>query len=207
MAGGTRRTQVQKEADRTVIGRLSLEGLNAIEIAGQMELSVDTVRRDLKVVQKEWRSKMEEERKSLLAVEIAKLDNMEKAAWDAWHKSKEARKVQTSTTEMAREAIARAIEENRAAKNGAVKTVLRSEGRDGNPVLLKLVFDCIRQRCLLHGLAPKDSIDSEVFERVEVEFEKLMKHMSQILPEEAKPVFFEAANAAVEALAALPAGK
>lgn len=197
-----RRTTAQVEADRTEIGRLYLENLSVLEIANRLELSIAAVQKDLKVLRAQWRADGEKDRADLLGNEIARLSNLERVAWEAWHASRTPRKTQTSTMQEAEEAIKEAL-----GRPSKVRSVLKSETRDGNPVILKLIFDCIRQRCLLYGLAPKDSVDSVVIEQVEVEFEKLMQQMNQILPEDVKPIFFEAASTAVEALAASTAGK
>ena len=198
------RTPPQIEADRTKMAQMHLEGMTTLEIANQMELTQSTVNRDLKAIKKQWREAAEGERLELLSLEIAKLSYLERVAWEAWNASKEPRKTQTSTMRQA-EKLANKVLEESGKTGGRVQSVLKSETREGNPVLLKLIFDCIRQRCSLYGLAPRDSVDAVVDEKLTEKFSELMELLRQHLPQEVHEPFFEAATTAAEELAKVSA--
>ena len=203
-----RRTTAQMEADRTEAGRLWCRGYTEHEIANMLELPRSTINRDLEAIKAEWRKKVSRDRVELLLDEIAKLDHLEHVAWQAWEASQQEKETQSSESvllDQLRQEMTGAVDGGMAGGR-RLRSSIKKESRDGSVAFVRLAFECIKQRCLLYGLAPKDSIDIVVAERVEAEFENLMRRFDQGLPEETKAVVFEVANSAVDAIAALPVG-
>jgi hypothetical protein len=69
------------------------------------------------------------------AKELAKLDRLELTYWRAWERSCSTREIRSVTK-----------------KGEAGTSMLRTEGRDGNPKFLEGVHKCIERRCVLLGL-------------------------------------------------------
>jgi hypothetical protein len=90
------------------------------------------------------------------ALELAKVDQLERTYWQAWEDSRKTRETTTSTTEKtsAAESIAHAK-----TPPLRLKAAMRKEARDGNPAFLEGVQWCINKRCAILGLdAPKKGI-------------------------------------------------
>ena len=205
---GYQRSKAQREADRTETGRLWCRGYTEQEIANKLEVSQTTICKDLAAIKEEWRKQVTRDRIELLRDEIAKLDHLEHVAWMAWEASQQEKETQSSESvllDQLRRELEGAVDGGMAGGR-RLRSSIKKESRDGSVAFVRLAFECIKQRCLLYGLAPKDSIDNVVAEKVEAEFENLMLRFEKGLPDEVKPLVFEAANAAVDAIALLPVG-
>lgn len=83
-----KRTTIQIEHDRGTILRLALEGQTQAAIGLQLGLSQQMICYDLRVIRKRW---LESARASIdekIALELAKLDNLEGIFWSQWNVSK-----------------------------------------------------------------------------------------------------------------------
>lgn len=131
---------------RERVARLYLEGKTQTEIAGELKVSQPTVSEDLAWVRGEWKKSAEFAFGDRVAEELARLDEVEREAWQAWERSKKKlKRVSTKTVKNVPEA----------SKDPAVEREEETsveEGRDGDPRHLNVVMDCIDKRCKILGL-------------------------------------------------------
>jgi len=138
-----KRTKIQRENDLQEIARLYLKGWSQHDIETYIArnrdygISRQMVGYDLKAIQKRWLASSVRDFDEARAQELAKLDELERVAWDAYELSKEpiikrktAKKVDGETTEATQEV---------------------SLGY-GDPRFLDKVSWCIDRRCKLLGL-------------------------------------------------------
>ena len=131
------RTPAQKDADRQMVARLSLEGLSTHKIAEKMNVSQRTVCRDLDVIRREWRERSVEMLDEVKARELAKLDRIEAEAWEAYWR--------TTTNKEKR------VVERRPGPKGGDYTKIETEGQAGDPRFLKIILDCQERRAKILG--------------------------------------------------------
>lgn len=118
-----------------------LRGQTQWEIARAFEVDQSTISRDLKVIQAEWLAQAVLARGEWTARELARIDEVERAAWAAWAKSQE-------NAEVLRARM----------RGDQAETEKISRGQAGDPRFLELVLKCVSKRCELLGLnAPKDA--------------------------------------------------
>ena len=149
-----KRTKHQREHDLHRISELYLQGLKQAEIAEQLEVSRQQVSYDLKILRQRWQQAALVNLDEKKALELARIDQLERKYWQAWEESRQARETTTSSTEKigAGEGTARTSPLRQ-------KAAMRKEARDGNPAFLEGVQWCINKRCVILGLdAPKKGI-------------------------------------------------
>jgi hypothetical protein len=120
---------------RKQVAELYLKGSSQPAIAEQLGVSQPTVSGDLKAIQQEWRESAIRDFDELRAIELQKIDLIEREAWAAWQRS----------------------------QKPAQSAIVTGEGHDqkarksmkhqyGDPRFLILVAQCINQRRALLGL-------------------------------------------------------
>jgi hypothetical protein len=72
---------------REQVARLYAEGLSRTLIAQQLKVSDKTVFRDLRFIAKLWRRLLGRNLVTAKALELAKINRLEAAAWEAWERS------------------------------------------------------------------------------------------------------------------------
>ncbi|HEY7311159.1 MAG TPA: hypothetical protein VH643_17485 [Gemmataceae bacterium] len=112
-----------------------LRGQTQWEIARAFEVTQKTISLDLKAIQAEWLAQAVLDRGEWTARELARIDEVERQAWNAWTKSQE-------TAETKREKTG----------DGKSETVTTSKGQAGDPRFLEIVLKCVAKRCELLGL-------------------------------------------------------
>lgn len=133
------RTKMQREADLERIATMRLEGLSVRMIAAELRLAPATIFRDIGTVLDRWKAQSITAIEEYVAVELAKVEHLERTYWQAWNRSCGDRK---------RNKVGR-----KDAPDGKTDTVEKvREGRDGNPAFLAGVERCIERRCKLLGL-------------------------------------------------------
>lgn len=149
IASGVNRTPAQRAHDLQETARMYLEGKSQWEIAGFLGVSVMCVHRDLKKLSHRWTAKADIDFDAKKAEELAKLDRVERTAWEAWDKSCKQKEIKGSK-----------------ARDGGIKGSFdeaweRQEERDGDPRFLEIVYKCILKRMETLGLdAPKKLVVS-----------------------------------------------
>jgi hypothetical protein len=167
-----KRTAVQREHDLRRIAELYLQGFTQAEIGQQLGVCRQQISYDLRVLQKRWREAALCDFDEKKAQELAKVDEVERAYWQAWHDSRRVRETTTTATEKTG---------GEASVAGPqlplrMKAAMRKEERDGNPEFLKGVQWCITKRCQILGLdAPTQNVvsgkDGQPFVKVYMGFD------------------------------------
>jgi DNA-binding MarR family transcriptional regulator len=140
---GPKRTAFQREYDYQLITQLYVKGMFQSEIAEKLGLSQGQVSQDIKAIQARWRKNTEHNLDEHKAVELAKLDELERTAWNAWERSTAERTKKRTLTKGERN------EDGQIVGSGGSVDV---EQRDGNPAFLETVLKCIDRRVKILGL-------------------------------------------------------
>jgi hypothetical protein len=129
---------------RKTVASLYLRGKFQSEISKEVNVDRCTVSRDLQVIEEEWLKSGVMDLNAAKARELAKLDEIERQAWDAWEKSrKDSETMEVTGTAQGGKSIP-----------DKVKKI--THRRDGDPKYLDIVLNCVRQRRDILGLdAPK----------------------------------------------------
>ena len=127
------RSNSEKARDRRRVAELYLKGWLQADIAKEIGRSQSTVGRDLLELRKQWLESSLVDTDKAKAKELARIDVLEREAWDAWLRSQE--DVETVTQ--------RAYE----LKGVPIKEAKRVvKGQTGDPRYLDRVSWCIQQR-------------------------------------------------------------
>lgn len=130
---------------RTKVAALALRGItNQFDICERLGMDRSqnsTISRDLKAIREEWKQSAVRDFDEAKGKELARLDAVEREAWEAWERSK----VQRETTRTKR----------RTGDTLSDEAELKKESRDGDPRFLAMVIDCVDKRCELLGLVVK----------------------------------------------------
>lgn len=101
---------------------------------------VRAIHEDIQHLTERWQAEALRDISAVKAEQLAKLDEMEREAWAAWHRGIGRKQIRTSKT---------------GGKDGD-STTLRTEVLNGDPRYLALVMDCQQRRAQLLGMdAPK----------------------------------------------------
>lgn len=143
------RTRLQRDADRVTIARLYLAGRVQTEIAAELGLDQSQISRELRTIQEEWRQRYAAEIEALKARELARIDELERVAWDAWERSKVAK--------VEREQTDRPADDGRLIPAEATVVTTTSVG---DTRYLDKVQWCIEQRCkILQIVQPAPAVN------------------------------------------------
>lgn len=143
-----KRSNDQHERDLEDVARLYLGGHTQHEIAEHLSADGDrsysvtqqTVSNDLREIRRRWQESAVCDFGAAMALELAKIDNAERKAWEAWHRSIGQRVVTT------------AGRDNGGTGNGKERAQVRTEESFGDPRYLATIQRCIDQRRKLLGL-------------------------------------------------------
>lgn len=141
----TRQQQRQALADRRgQVASLYLRGMYQAEIARRFGVDQKQISRDLAYIRKEWMAAAVGNFDARKSRELAKVDEVELAAWDGWRRSQETSKVtEASTTD----------------GNEHAKVIEKSQAGDAR--FLTVVLQCVERRCKILGIdaAPKQQLE------------------------------------------------
>lgn len=141
---------------RQQVAEMYLRGDYQTTIADALGVDQAQISRDLKALRSMWLASAIRDFDAARAEELARIDAVEKAAWDGWERSQKDKEV--ALNEQFDDPI---ITKN---KEGGVTTTprmrkhqrLQKEGQAGSPAFLNTVLTCIERRCSILGLdAPK----------------------------------------------------
>lgn len=120
----------RKERIERVI-KMYLTGKSALEIANATGVNRQAVYQDLRIARRIWRKRNDRAAESLVAEEVAKIDRIEAAAWDAWERS------QQDAVEITEDATA----------DGKKSTSKKTKGQAGGAQYLTVALACVDKRC------------------------------------------------------------
>ena len=123
---------------------LYLRGKSYGEIATELEISRDTVKNDMKRARVMWRKRATRTYAKHLHEQLAKLDEIENAAWAGWEKS-------------LKDELDTGTEDSDTPRGSVSKTKVRRRSQSGNASMLKIINDTVRQRSELLGLLDSDA--------------------------------------------------
>ena len=134
----SRRAAIHEQRRETIAG-LYLRGAYQSAIARQVGVSQQQVSYDLNVIRKQWLASTLRDFDAAKALELAKIDEAERAYWAGWERSCQQREVtltKRTTGQAPRD-----------------EASIRRETPVGDPRFLDGVMRCIAQRCDLLGLS------------------------------------------------------
>lgn len=120
---------------RQNVARRYLRGETQVAIGRALEVDHGTISRDLAAIRAEWLASSLRDFDAARAQELARIDEVERAAWIGWTKSQESA-----------ETLEAVVDGDRRRSR---KT---SKGQAGDPRFLKVVIDCVNRRCAILGL-------------------------------------------------------
>lgn len=123
---------------------LYLRGKSYGDIAAELSVSRDTVKNDMKRARAMWRKRATRTYAKHLHEQLAKLDEIENAAWHGWERS-------------LKDELDTGTEDGTTPKGEISKTKVRRRSQSGNASMLKIITDTVRQRCELLGLLDSDA--------------------------------------------------
>lgn len=165
MRNSTRNTTEVAQRRQEVAERY-LRGEYQSVIAQALGVDTATISRDLAAVRAAWLSSAVRDFDAAKAQELAKIDEVERAAWIAWERSTQDKEVAVQETD--------GVKDEKTGRPKIKKATLRKEGQSGNPAFLSTILTCIERRCSILGLdAPKrfiiedwDALTPEQMERL-----------------------------------------
>ncbi len=148
----TSEAKLRVASRRTKIASMVLSGItNQYEIAAKLGMEPGPGQKmvsiDMKWIRNEWKLKAIEDWDSFVGQELARIDKLEKEAWEAWETSKKTRRKTRSRVKLSDRSGTEEGEE------------VANEQRDGDPRFLDLVLSCIDKRCKLLQLELKPGKD------------------------------------------------
>ena len=144
------RNKDERERDREEIARRLLRGETQAAVARDLGVSRSQVGYDLDVLRRRWVQDSLTAFDARVAIELAKLEELERTCWEAWERSRGAF---SRTTTRSRQNVSRSGTQGEA-------TVERHE-RDGDPRFLEGILKCIDRRIRLVGADAPIRIDLE----------------------------------------------
>jgi hypothetical protein len=126
-------------ARRHEVATLYLAGHLQAEIARVVHVSQQQVSADLKALRAQWQASALRDFDASKALELAKIDQVERACWLGWERS-----LTPKTTILA---------ERKTGEHAGRKRSRRREGQAGDPRFLEGVLNCVKQRCAILGLS------------------------------------------------------
>jgi len=141
-----RRSDIQIERDRQEIARLYLQGIIQADIAARLGMTQQMVSYDLKRIRKAWLQSSISNYDERVAVELAKIDNLEVEYWQAWQRS----------TQVKESSTAKVVTDSSGERN---EVSTKQEQMTGDEKFLAGVRWCIDRRLKLFGLDAPLKVD------------------------------------------------
>lgn len=153
----SRQHRLQIEKRRQDISALYLQQKTQVEIAVLLGMDQQLVSYDLKAIHARWLKEAVQNLDERKALELQKIDAVEREAWAAWERSQAPRKITLTESTEGGESI---LENGtRVPKSPLRKASVRREGQGGDPRFLERIQKCIDQRCAILGVgAQQDAL-------------------------------------------------
>lgn len=132
------RSATQREAQLAAIAAGYLRGVALASMAEQLACSRQQIVYDLAILRKRWRLQAQGDFNQKLALELARIDQVEQEYWAAWERSKQPRE--------------RTLSEQRQGQTATTRAQVQRQQRDGSAFFLEGVERCIDRRIRLFGL-------------------------------------------------------
>ena len=173
-------------ARRQEVATRYLRGEYQSAIAQVLGVTQAQISFDLKALREIWLASTLRDFDALKAEQLAKIDQVELAAWGAWERSQQPREV--SITEQTEGGEVVGMDGTSQPKRPTRKASMRREGQSGDPRFLAVIQKCIDQRCMILGLESplRISIDqaaSKVADELGLTKEAVLAEATAILQE------------------------
>lgn len=145
MTANTRRPE-QRTSDREQTRQRYLRGETQAAIAADLGVTRQQVAYDLALLREAWRKAGIRDFDQAKAIELAKLDELERTYWEAWEDSRSEQQIATQSQD----------------DSGKKHVSLRKTQQAGNPAFLQGVMSCIDRRCKILGLDAPTRIDFRI---------------------------------------------
>ena len=122
-----------------VAERLTRGGRRQFEVATELGISEATVSRDVKAIEAEWHQQAVKDVAERKAVELAKINLVEREAWEAWDRSKQ-------------DAETLRVRQRGTGEDTETETEKVVRSQYGDPRFLDVVLECVNLRWKLLGL-------------------------------------------------------
>ena len=126
------------EARRQEVAARYIRGEYQSVIARDLGITQSQISYDLKAIRAEWLKSTLRDFDALKSEQLAKVDEIERAAWEGWQRSLLPREVTVT-------------EASEGARPGR-KATMRKEGQGGDPRFLQVIQKAIDQRCQILGI-------------------------------------------------------
>lgn len=139
---------------RQHVAKLYLQGKYQAEIARQLGVSQQQISKDLRMLHRQWRASAIRDFDARQEQELAKIDLLERTAWEAWECSLHPREL--TLTEQTEGGDVPDEHGKVHPKSPVRRASVRRENQAGDPRFLERIDKCIERRCAILGLeAPK----------------------------------------------------
>jgi len=166
---------------RKRVGELYLKGWGQAEIANELKVRQSTISLDIKKINEAWRESTIRDFDDLRELELAKLNKVEREAWDGFERSKQPH--QSATTD------------GQAGTQKARRTVRH---QNGDPKYLSVILECNKARRELLGLDAPIKVAPTTPEGEALTNEQRQMHINAIVMELESSKGLPVANAPVE---------
>lgn len=142
------RREFTREERRRQVGTLYLQGFFQSEIAQRLGVTQQQISYDLKQLHQRWYHASVEDIAARKALELQKIEVIEREAWAAWERSKKPREV--------------TITEASEGAHPGRKATMRKEGQAGDPRFLAEIGRCVDRRVALLGIGAREEALKQV---------------------------------------------
>lgn len=138
----SRQSHMARENRYRQVAALYLQGKWQTEIATIVGTTQQQVSYDLKILQKRWYQESVADIAERKAIELQRVDKIEREAWEAWERSKQPREV--------------TITEASEGTHPGRKATMRKEGQAGDPRFLVEIGKCVDRRVAILGIGARE---------------------------------------------------
>jgi hypothetical protein len=129
-----RKHEIEKR--RTEVARLYGRNQTQSDFARKLGISRSAIAKDLIALHQEWKKERIGDREDWINRELRRIDQTERWAQNAWHRSKKEYTKRTAKTDGQKKNLG----------------ILQTENRDGDPRFLEIILRCVNSRIELLGL-------------------------------------------------------
>lgn len=127
------------------IARLVIrQGVKPRRIAEKLRISESKARSALKRIRRQWMRRMDQSFDRLIAEEVARLDEVERAAWEGWDRS-------------LRDEISQTSKDISGSDSDKHEATIKRTSKAGAPAFLATIASAVKQRSELLGLVDEDA--------------------------------------------------
>lgn len=150
----------------SIVAEMYIEGKTQSEMAKRLQVTQSTICKDLMKIKEQWKRKYAEDFGVRVSEELARIDRLERAAWEGWERSCQDAETKVQRKEMA---IPKVKDDDKKKKPSGKQElipvkVLRektSRGQSGDPRFLAQVQACIDMRLRIIGAYKVDGINGK----------------------------------------------